>query len=396
VSGRPFTVLFAPDSFKGSLSSVAVAGALAEGWTRARPDDRVLLAPLADGGEGTLAAIDAAGGWRRDTVEVQGPFFEPAQASWLRSDETGRAVVEMAQASGLSLVAPEDRHPLLLTSFGTGQVIRAVLDAGIREIVIGIGGSATNDGGGGILQALGVRPLQDDGSPPVEEPTATIPILYGSIVRFDLTGLDPRLAEVDLRIACDVSNPLLGPNGATAIYGPQKGATADDRELLEWALETFADALEAATGRHERDTPGAGAAGGVGFGLLCLTDRVRSLALEPGVDLVMAATGFDAKLEGADLVVTGEGRIDAQTAFGKTALGVARRAHAAGVRCIAVGGGVEPEGIEALAALGVEVVPVHERKIPVEEAIAQGAAPLVACGERLAVAIVPYEIETTG
>ena len=200
----------------------------------------------------------------------------------------------------------------------------------------------------------------------------------------DLAGLDPRLAATALRIACDVTNPLLGERGAAATYGPQKGATPADVAALEARLDRFADALEAATGRRERDTPGAGAAGGIGFGLLCLTDRFGSLSLEPGVELVMAATSFDARLGGADLVITGEGRIDAQTAFGKTALGVARRAHAAHVHCIAVGGGVEPDGVAALAALGVEVVPVHERAIPVEDAIAMGAAPLVACGERLA------------
>jgi glycerate kinase len=378
------TIVFAPDSFKGSLSSVEVARALAEGWARARPDDELLLAPLADGGEGTLAAIEAAGGWQRETTEVVDPLFRPIQAAWLRSWTGDRAVIELARASGLSLVEPEARRPLLLTTFGTGQLIVAALDAGIRRITLGIGGSATNDGGSGILQALGARPLDETGNPPVEGRTATIPILFEGIVQFDLAGLDPRLAEVDLRIACDVTNPLLGPSGATAIYGPQKGATAEDREILEAALERFADALEAAAGRRERDTPGAGAAGGVGFGLLSLRDRFRSLELVPGVDLVAEETGLDAKLAQADIVVTGEGRIDAQTAFGKTALGVARRSHAAGVRCIAVGGGVEPEGAAALIALGVEVVPVHEQPIALEVAIAAGAAPLVACGERIA------------
>jgi glycerate kinase len=380
----PLTVVFAPDSFKGSLSSVEVARSLAEGWALARPDDELLLAPLADGGEGTLAAIEAGGGWERRTTDVLGPDFVTVAASWLRAERGDRAVIELAEASGLSLLAPKDRRPLLLTTFGTGELIVAVLDAGIRRITLGIGGSATNDGGGGILQALGARPLDEDGNTPVDEPTATIPVLFDDIVRIDLAGLEPRLAEVDLRIACDVSNPLLGPTGATAVYGPQKGATARDRRALEWALESFADALEAATGRQERDTPGAGAAGGVGFGLLCLRDRFRSLELVPGVDLVAEETGLDAKLARADVVVTGEGRIDAQTAFGKTALGVARRARAAGVRCIAVGGGVEPEGVAALEPLGVEVVPVHEPPIPVEAAIAAGATPLVACAERIA------------
>jgi glycerate kinase len=280
---------------------------------------------------------------------------------------------------------------LLLTTFGTGQLIEAVLDARIRRITLGIGGSATNDAGSGILQALGARPLDEDGNTPVEAPTATTPILFDGIARIDLAGLDPRLTEVDLRIACDVSNPLLGASGATAVYGPQKGATAEDRVILEAALAHFADALETATGRRERDTPGAGAAGGVGFGLLCLRNRFQSLELVPGVDLVAEETGLDGKLARADVVITGEGRIDAQTAFGKTALGVALRARAAGVRCIAVGGGVEPEGATALAALGAEVVAVHERPIPLDAAIAAGAAPLVDCGARLARSFVVAE-----
>ena len=382
--GRRLIVVFAPDSFKGTLSSVEVARALAEGWARGRPHDELLLAPLADGGEGTLAAIAAAGGWVVESAEVQDPDFRTIQAEWLRSDDGRRAVIEMARASGLSLVPPENRNPLVLTTFGTGQLVSAVLDAGVRRITLGIGGSATNDGGSGLLQALGARPLNTAGNTQVVKSTATIPRLLPTVVRVDLAGLDPRLAEVDLRIACDVTNPLLGPIGATATFGPQKGVTPADAAFLETALEAWADALEAATGRRERDTPGAGAAGGVGFGLLCLRGRFRSLELVPGVDLVAEETGLDAKLAGADIVVTGEGRIDAQTAFGKTALGVARRAQAAGVRCIAVGGGVEPAGVEALAPLGVRVVPVHPTPIPLEKALAAGSAPLIACGERLA------------
>jgi glycerate kinase len=365
VSGRPFTVLFAPDSFKGSLSSVAVAGALAEGWARARPADRLLLAPLADGGEGTIAAIAAAGGWEWRTASVHDPLGRVIDARWLASADGRRAVVELATASGLSLVAAGERDPAAASTRGTGELLMEAIDAGTREVVLGIGGSATTDGGAGALQALGAR-------------------VSNGLDEVDLAGLDPRLAQVALRIACDVTNPLLGGRGAAATYGPQKGATPADVVTLDARLARFADALERATGCRERDSPGAGAAGGIGFGLLCLRDRFGSLSLEPGVDLVMAATGFDDKLDGADLVITGEGRIDAQTAFGKTALGVARRARAAGVSCIAVGGGVEPEGIDALAPLGVEVVPVHERPIPVDEAIALGAAPLIACGERIA------------
>jgi glycerate kinase len=357
------TVLFAPDSFKGSLSSVEVARALADGWRRARPGDELLLTPLADGGEGTLAAIAAAGGWQAMTSPTVDPIGRPIDAAWLRSADGTRAIVEMAAASGLSRLTLAERDPLGATTVGTGLLLRAVLDAGPRRIVLGIGGSATTDGGAGILDALGAWVEPD---------------------RVDLAGLDARLAALDLLVACDVTNALLGPDGAAATYGPQKGATPFDVETLDARLAAYADLLEAATGRRERDTPGAGAAGGVGFGLLCLTERFHSLSLEPGVDLIAGEVDLDAKLARADLVITGEGRIDAQTAFGKTALGVARRAQAAGVPCIAVGGGVEAAGVEALAAVGAEVQPVNLGPIPVAEAMAAGAAPLIACGERLA------------
>ena len=367
----PMTVVFAPDSFKGSLSSVEVARALAEGWGRARPEDELLLAPLADGGEGTLAAIEAAGGWQRRYAAAHDPIGRPLTASWLIADDGSHGALELAEASGLSRLSAAERDPVGASTAGTGEVIQAALDAGVRRLLLGIGGSATTDGGAGIVSALGAQASRDDAA------------------AVDLARLDRRLAETSLRIACDVSNPLLGPSGAAATYGPQKGATATQVMDLDRRLAGWADRLEAATGRRERDTPGAGAAGGVGFALLCLRDRFRSLELVPGVDLVAEETGLDAKLGRADIVVTGEGRIDAQTAFGKTALGVARRARAAGVRCIAVGGGVEPEGIAALAGLGAEVVPVHLEPIALEDAIAAGTAPLIACGERTARSVGP-------
>ncbi|MHB8958743.1 MAG: glycerate kinase [Candidatus Limnocylindrales bacterium] len=358
-------VLIAPDSYKGTLTSVEVAQALSEGWRRARPGDEIRLAPLADGGEGTLVAIEAAGGWQRRDAVVRDPLGRSICAPWLIRDDASAAVVEMAVASGLSRVAAEERDATRATSAGTGDLLRAALDAGIRDVVLGIGGSATTDGAAGLLAALGAR---------VSDDLATV----------DLASLDPRLAELHLRVACDVTNPLLGAHGAAAVYGPQKGASPADVARLDERLARWADALESATGRAERDTAGAGAAGGVGFGLLCLADRLGSLKLRPGVELVMEAAGFEAALAEADLVLTGEGRIDAQTAFGKTALGVARRAKAAGVACIAVGGSVTPEGIDALAAVGARAVGASDPPIPLAEAIAAGAAPLAACGERLA------------
>jgi glycerate kinase len=358
-------VLIAPDSFKGSLTSVEVARAVAVGWHRARPDDEVCLAPLADGGEGTLVAVEAAGGWLWREADARDPLGRPIRARWLAREDGGGAVIEMATASGLSRLAHAERDATNATTVGTGDLVRAALDAGIRELAIGIGGSATTDGGAGMLRALGAT---------VSEDLATV----------DLGGLDPRLAATRLRVACDVSNPLLGPGGAASVYGPQKGATPELVAALDARLERFADALEAATGRRERDTPGAGASGGLGFGLLCLAGHLASLRLEPGIDLVMTEAGFDAALATADLVITGEGRIDHQTAFGKTAMGVARRALAAGVPCIAVGGGVTPDGIEVLASVGAVAVSVSEGPQTVDEAMAAGATPLERCGERVA------------
>ncbi len=362
---RQLTILFAPDSFKGSLTSVEVAWALAVGWQRARPDDDVLLCPLADGGEGTLAAIEAAGGWTRQIATVRDPLGRSIQGAWLRSDDGTRAAVEMAEASGLSRLTAAERDAVAASSIGTGDLLRAAIDAGATSIVLGIGGSATTDGGAGLLAGLGAATDRD---------SATC----------NLAHLDPRLAGVDLQVACDVSNPLLGERGAAAVYGPQKGATPTDVADLDDRLARYADSLDAASGRGERETAGAGAAGGVGYALLEIQDRFKSFALRPGIDLVMEATDFDGRLARADIVITGEGRIDAQTGFGKTALGVARRAQAAGVPCIAVGGGVDVDGIQALAAVGAIAVPVVERPQSVEEAMRSGTAPLERTAERVA------------
>ncbi len=346
------TILIAPDSFKGSIASVDVARALATGWRRARPDDEILLCPLADGGEGTLAAIEAAGGWDPHVASVHDPLGREIGARWLLSRDGSRAIVEMAQGSGLSLLTPDERDPIGATSVGSGELVGLAIDSGARHITLGVGGSATTDGGRGFLDGL-----LADGRP---------------------------LSDVELMVACDVSNPLLGPDGAAAVYGPQKGATSVDVAALDARNAAWADELEAREVRRERDTPGAGAAGGLGFALLAIQDRFRAFALQPGIDLVMEATDFDARLARADLVITGEGRIDAQTGFGKTALGVAKRAQAAGVPCIAVGGGVELAGIKALAAVGATAIPVVERPQSVEEAMAAGTGPLERCGERLA------------
>jgi glycerate kinase len=374
---RRLRVLLAPDSFKGSLTSVEVARALASGWSRARPGDELILAPLADGGEGTLAAIAESGGWEWQGCPAHDALGRPLTARWLRSLDGERAAVELAEASGLSrLPADEPRAPLAATTEGTGEILRAVLDAGVRHVVMGVGGSATTDGGAGLLRAVGV--WYRGGSP------QPLPGPVPDLAAVDLASLDVRLSELELRVACDVTNPLLGEQGAAAVYALQKGAWPDDIANLEAWLAYYADLLEAAAGVQARNRSGAGAAGGTSFGLMCLAPHLRSFELIPGVELVMQETGFDARLAVADLVITGEGQVDAQTAFGKTALGVAKRAAAAGVPCLAVGGSVTAEGAAVLAAHGCVAVPVVDRPMALRDAMAEAAPLVTSAGERLA------------
>ncbi|MFN5464659.1 MAG: glycerate kinase [Cyanobacteriota bacterium] len=340
-------VVLAPDSFKGSLDAAEVCAAMAGGIRRVVPGAEIRAIPMADGGEGTTAAlVSATGGWFQ-TVSVCGPMPEvrarvEAQIGWLGED---RAVLEMASACGLPLVRPEQRNPLHTTSFGMGELIAAALNAGAHHLILGIGGSATNDLGAGMAQALGVRFLGSDSQPILE------PLCGGGlkeVAALDLSGLHPGLASCRLDVACDVDNPLLGPHGATAVYGPQKGATPTIAAELEEGLAHLIELLEETTGRRVRDRPGAGAAGGMGAMMMALTDG----AFRPGIDLVLAASGFGAALEGADLVLTGEGRVDAQTAYGKTISGVARAAAAAGVPVVVIAGEIGP-GASALHAIGV-------------------------------------------
>lgn len=370
-------VLVAPDSYKGSLTSVAVARAVADGWSRGRPEDEVSLAPLADGGEGTLDAIAAAGGWASMPAAARDPLMRPIDARFLRQGP--RAVVELATASGLSLVARDERDADAATTFGTGQVLAAAIGLGCTDVVLGLGGSATTDGGAGLLVALGARFLDGDG--------AALPMggaALADLATIDLSELSPLLAEVHLTVASDVSNPLLGDLGAAAIYGPQKGLDEDGVARLDAALAHYADILEATVGRSVRDITGAGAAGGTGAALLAIADRFASSEIRPGIDVVMGLTDFDERLAESDLVLTGEGRVDAQTAFGKTALGVARRAQAAGVSCVCIGGAVTPEGATTLLEVGAVSLPVVEGPITVERAMAAGPAPVERAAERLA------------
>jgi glycerate kinase len=370
-------VLVAPDSFKGTFSSVVVARALADGWTIARPDDEVVLTPMTDGGEGLLDAVAASGDWLRLPVAAKDPLMRTLSASFLRDGD--RAVVEMAAASGLSRISAAESDPMAASTFGSGQVLAAAIGLGCRRIVLGMGGSATTDGGAGLLEALGARFLDAGG---VDLPPGGGAL--GELASVDLSGVPEVLSEVDLTVASDVTNPLLGEHGAAATYGPQKGAGPEQVAELERNLHRFADVMEATIGRPLRYEPGSGAAGGATFGLLAIADRFRSFAVLPGVDVAVELTGFGSRLAEADVVLTGEGLVDAQTAFGKTALGVADRARAAGVPTICIGGGVTPEGAAFMHDRGVITLPVTERPMTLDEVIAAGTAPISRAAERAA------------
>lgn len=318
-------VLLAPDKFKGTLTAAEVAAALAEGVRGAAPDVEVVTVPVADGGDGLLDAF-VAGGFERVDVRASGPLGEPVTTSWARRGE--RAVVELAAVCGLAMLGKR-REPLTATSRGVGEVVAAALDAGCRRVLIGIGGSASTDGGVGMVQALGARVLDADGREVGPGGAGA-----GAAASLDLDALHPALREADVEVACDVDNPLTGPHGAAAVYGPQKGAGDADVARLDAALTTWADVVAAAAGADLRDLPGAGAAGGVGFAAAA----VLGATLRPGADLVLDAMGFARRLDGVDLVITGEGALDEQTLRGKAPARVAAAAAAAGVPVIAVAG----------------------------------------------------------
>ncbi|MFF5533385.1 glycerate kinase [Streptomyces cinerochromogenes] len=321
-------VLIAADKFKGSLTAVQVAERVTAGLRRVVPDLTVEALPVADGGDGTVDAAVAAGFERRE-VRVAGPLGEEVTAAFALRD--GTAVVEMAEASGLQRLPAGVFAPLTASTYGSGELLRAALDAGARTIVFGVGGSATTDGGAGMLSALGARFLTEEGDP-VSPGGGGL----ADLARADLSGLDPRLSSVELVLASDVDNPLTGPKGAPAVYGPQKGATPDDVETLDAALAHFAKVLEAEAGPRAAQyaaSPGAGAAGGIGYGALLLGARFR-----PGIEVMLDVLGFAPALERASLVITGEGSLDEQTLHGKAPAGVAAAARAAGRQVVAVCG----------------------------------------------------------
>jgi glycerate kinase len=380
MSPQSLQIVVAPDSFGGALDSVGVADAIAAGWARARPADSIVRAPMADGGEGTLQAIASAVGQRaeRHAVATVDALGRPVEAEWLLIDSRD-AFVEMAAASGLSHLSPNERTPdaaRRASTRGAGELVQAALDAGAQSITLGLGGSATTDGGSGLLSALGVRLLDavDQELPPGGAALA-------SLARVDSDGLDPRLADVRLIIASDVTNPLCGPMGAAATYGPQKGCDLPAVEELDAALATWGAAIEHATGRVVADLPGAGAAGGTTAALLGFTNAL----VRPGVEVVAELVGLAEALEAADLVITGEGRADEQTLSGKAAMGVARLARSRNAPVVLLCGGLGP-GAAALDASGTFAVvqPVGDRPMSLDEAIADTERLLANAAERVA------------
>ena len=373
-------VLIAPDSFKGSLSSPEAADAIALGFRRVFPDAECVLLPIADGGEGTAETLAAATGGIRIPCTVSGPLGEPVSASFTLLGDGETAVVELAQSAGLSLIAPENRDPTITTTFGVGELLLAASrHKAVRHLIVTLGGSATNDGGAGLLSALGVRFLDGDGE---LLPHGGAALSALATIGTSVLLLDP--AAIDLKIACDVDNPLTGPRGASAVFGPQKGATPDDVALLDGALAHYATILEETTGRRVAEIPGAGAAGGTAAGLLWLFPQAE---LIPGVELVLDALRFDQHLNGADLVLTGEGRLDSQTLGGKAIAGVTRQAKAAGVPVGAIVGGLTGDvtGAQLARELNLDaVMALPPRPCTLEEAVANAPQWLADAAERAA------------
>jgi len=367
-------IIVAPDSYKGSVSALGVAEAMERGIHAVFPEAEVLKVPIADGGEGTVEALVAATGGRLLQAEVRGPLGNPLRAQWGISGDGNTAFIEMAAASGLPLVPKEHRDPRVTSTFGTGELMKAALDAGLRKLVVGIGGSATNDGGTGMAKALGVRFL-DGADRDLPDGGAAL----ARLARIDLAGLDPRLKEASILVACDVDNPLCGPRGASAVYGPQKGATPGMVAELDAALGVFAGIAASATGRDIALLPGAGAAGGLGAGLLFFTPA----SLRPGVSIVLESTGFEALVQGADLVLTGEGRTDFQTAMGKAPVGVAAVAKRHGVPVICLSGGLG-DGAEDVLAHGIDALAsVVPQPMALEACMGQGSALVEAAASRV-------------
>lgn len=372
-------IVIAPDSFKGSLTALEVADAAARGVEAIDPEAEVVEVPMADGGEGTVQSLVDATGGSLITERVTGPLGDPVDAIYGLLGDDESAVIEMAAASGLPLVPEDRRNPLKTTTCGTGELIAAALDEGRRKLIVGIGGSATTDAGAGMAQALGVRLLDENGEQ----------IGYGGeelarLATIEMSEADPRLQDAEIRVACDVDNPLYGERGAAHVYGPQKGASPEDVEVLDENLRHFADIVQRDLGLDVRDIPGAGAAGGLGAGLVAFCGAT----LEPGIEIVIDAVDLPSAMRGADLCITGEGAVDASTAYGKTPAGVASVAMKQDVPVIAIAGGVafdavslHDRGFHALASILNRPMSLAEamESVQAEKMIAFTAEQMVRC-----------------
>lgn len=327
-------VVIAIDSLKGSLSSMEAGMAIKDGILAAKPDAEVIVKPLADGGEGTTDALIEGMNGERIDLTVTGPMHTPVDAYYGYLKDTNTAVMEMASAAGITLVPDSEKNPLLATSYGVGEMINDAIQRGCRNFIIGIGGSVTNDGGIGMLKALGVRFLDENDEDAGEGGQA-----LAKVARIDVSGMNPLLKECHIQVACDVNNPLCGENGSTYVYGPQKGVTEDMKKTLDEAMAHFARVTSETLENDYLNTPGAGAAGGLGYAFLAYTGA----ALTPGIELILDAVGLEEELSSADVVVTGEGRLDFQTAMGKAPVGVARLAKKYNAKVIAFAGSVTKE-----------------------------------------------------
>lgn len=356
-------VVIAIDSLKGSLSSMEAGMAIKDGVLAAKPDAEVIVKPLADGGEGTTDALIEGMNGERIDLTVTGPMHTPVGAYYGYLKDTNTAVMEMASAAGITLVPDEEKNPLLATSYGVGEMINDAIQRGCRNFIIGIGGSVTNDGGIGMLKALGVRFLDENGEDAGEGGQA-----LAKVARINVSGLNPLLKECHIQVACDVNNPLCGENGSTYVYGPQKGVTEDMKKTLDEAMAHFARVTSETLENDYMNTPGAGAAGGLGYAFLAYTGAT----LTPGIELILDAVGLEEELSGADVVVTGEGRLDFQTAMGKAPVGVARLAKKYNAKVIAFAGSVtkeatacNKEGIDAFFPILRSVCTLAEAMDPV-------------------------------
>ena len=369
-------VVVAPGAFKENLSAREAATAIAAGVRDAMPDAEVVCVPMADGGEGTVEALVDATSGEYVECEVTGPLGDcvPARFGVLGDGET--AVIEMAAASGLSLVAPGRRNPLIATTFGTGELIRAALDRGVRKILIGIGGSATVDGGEGVARALGARLLDKEGT---ELPPGGAALV--NLCRIDTSGLDARVKDrhVEVEVACDVDNPLTGPTGAAEVYGPQKGASPDDVRILDAALTRWAEVIRHDLGMDVRSIPGGGAAGGLGAGLVAFLGG----RLIRGVQMVVKAVDLEGKMMDASLVITGEGRVDRQSAHGKTPVGVGEVARKLGIPAVILAGSVG-EGAEEVLSRGIDAYfTINSGPVTPEEAFREAPRSLRRCAAQV-------------